>query len=258
MSNRPRCNPLKPAGKCIFCGGGNLSKEHFWPEWASPLLPKYPINEHVEQHLTHTEKTKLALPPKIKTSQGHVWTKKIRVVCARCNNSWMSDLENDSKPILIKLIQSVPHTIPIDASRTLARWIALKIMVGEHNHPNDVVTSSEDRVKFKCAGDIPENFRIWIAKCGVRGWQTAYLRHAATMGLSLVDPPTRCKNIQSVTFGIGDLLVHVLHTTVLELDIKVEKLGLVPLHPTTAPIAWPPMKLYLLSMPIPLLECWTV
>lgn len=32
----------KLPGRCIFCGGGNLSKEHFWPEWASALLPRHP------------------------------------------------------------------------------------------------------------------------------------------------------------------------------------------------------------------------
>jgi hypothetical protein len=60
----------KPAGKCIFCEAGNLSKEHFWPEWASALLPNYPINQHVERLVTFTEVTRLKEPPKSRAKPG--------------------------------------------------------------------------------------------------------------------------------------------------------------------------------------------
>ena len=61
----------KPPGKCIFCGASNLSKEHFWSEWASPLLPNYPINQHVEQLFTFTQVTRLKEAPKTRTKPGH-------------------------------------------------------------------------------------------------------------------------------------------------------------------------------------------
>jgi hypothetical protein len=112
----------KPPGKCNFCGRGNLSKEHFWPEWASALLPRYPDNRHVEQ--------------------------------------------------------------TVDAMRVLAQWITLKIMVGERNHPEDAVTPPEDRVAFMSTLEVPPNSRMWIAKCGTGGWETRYVRHAATKAQS--------------------------------------------------------------------------
>src|ERR1035437_6614904 len=93
-------NRSKPPGKCIFCGRRNLSKEHFWPEWASALLPRYPDNRHVEHLFTVTEKTKLVRPPEVRSRQGHSWTKRLRAVCSECNNGWMSVLENVAKPIL--------------------------------------------------------------------------------------------------------------------------------------------------------------
>ena len=68
--------PPKPAGTCIFCGAGNLSKEHFWPDWALSLLPNYPINQHVERILTFTQMTELKEAPKTRTKPGHAWTKK--------------------------------------------------------------------------------------------------------------------------------------------------------------------------------------
>ena len=204
----------KPAGRCIFCEEGGLSKEHFWPEWASALLPHYPNNRHVEQLFT-TENAKLVAPPELRSRQGHSWTKTIRAVCKRCNNGWMSELETAVKPILIPLIATQPHELTVEAMGVLGQWIALKIMVGERNHPEVAVTPQEDRSKFRATREIPANFRIWIARCGTAGWETGYLRHAATIGTSpIVTPQHRFKNIQSVAFGIGDLFVFVVHTTV--------------------------------------------
>lgn len=235
--------PRKEAGKCIFCGKGNLSKEHFWPEWTSSLLPSYPANQHVERLQIITRVTKLKGPPLVRTKPGNAWTKKIRVVCKACNNGWMSVLETAVRPILTPLICTTPHTIDAAPSLVLARWVALKIMVGEHNQRGDAVTSPEERRVFQESLEIPKNFRIWIAKCGVGGWETAYFRHSGTVSLTPdIRPEHRSKNIHSVTFGIGDLLVHVLHTTVsgLDLDLNLSQPHVVvPLFPYSELIDWP-------------------
>ena len=236
----------KPAGKCIFCEAGDLSKEHFWPEWASALLPNYPINQHVERVLTFTQVARLKEPPKSRTKPGHAWTKKIRVVCARCNNGWMNALETDARPFLTPLISTASHTMTAAAALTVAQWIALKIMVGEHNQPGDAVTPPSDRAKFRSTRQLPPNLKIWIARCGVGGWQTAYLRHAGTVSTtSGVRPEHRHKNIHSVTFGIGDLLVHALHTTAPGVDLGLtlsEPRVVIPLFPAAEEIIWPPAR----------------
>ena len=93
---------------------------------------------------------------------------------------------------------------------------------------------------------IPDNFRIWIGRCGVDGWETAFWRHAGTVGLSPdVRPEPELKNIQSVTFGIGELFVSAFHTTVenLPLTFSLERGGLMTsLLPFGSPIDWPLTK----------------
>jgi hypothetical protein len=236
----------KTAGKCIFCGAGNLSKEHFWPEWASALLPNYRINQHVEKLLTFTEVNRLKEHPKTRTKPGHAWTKKVRVVCERCNNGWMNAVETAARPYLVLLISSTPHTMTPASALAVAQWITLKIMVGEHNQSGDAVTLPEDRAKFRSNLQVPPNFRIWIARCGVGGWETTYFRHAATVSATPgVRPEHRHKNIHSVTFGIGDMLVHALHTTAVdvELDLSFSQPGVViPLFPTAETVTWPPAR----------------
>jgi len=29
----------RPAGKCVFCSRGDLTKSHIWPEWAQKVIP---------------------------------------------------------------------------------------------------------------------------------------------------------------------------------------------------------------------------
>jgi hypothetical protein len=245
MGEKSHRNSLKPPEKCIFCGGGNLSKEHFWPEWASVLLPRYPDNRRIEQVFT-TENARLVKPPEVRARQGHSWTKTIRAVCRRCNNGWMSVLEKAAKPILTPLITSRSHALTEDSMRVLAQWIALKVMVGERNHPKDAVTPLGDRTRFRATLALPSHLRIWVAQCGTQGWDTGYLRHAATMATSpVVMPHHRFKNIHSVAFGIGDLFVFVIHTTVAGVEDALtfnQPEGVIPVFPVVGPANWPPPK----------------
>jgi hypothetical protein len=157
----------------------------------------------------------------------------------------MSVLENAVKPILTPLIATQPHTLTVEAMRVLGQWIALKIMVGERNHPEEAVTPLEDRLNFKSTLAILPNFRIWIARCGDGGWQTGYLRHAATIGRSpIVTPDHKFKNIHSVAFGIGDLFVFALYTTVAGVlnANPIESEAVIRIFPIVDSCSWPPPR----------------
>lgn len=203
-------------------------------------------NQHIEQFLTLTEKTKLLKPPEVKSRQGHTWTKTIRAVCRRCNNGWMSILESAVKPILTPLINTQPHYLTREAMHVLGQWIALKIMVGERNRPEEAVTPKEECAKFRSTLEIPSSFRIWIARCGVEGWDSGYIRRAATIGTSpIVIPHHRFKNIHSVAFGIGDIFVFALYTTVagvLNSDPSQSD-AVIRIFPFIDTCSWPPRSL---------------
>ena len=156
----------------------------------------------------------------------------------------MSTLETAAKSVLIPLIRGEPSKITEASALVLAQWVALKIMVGEHNQRGDAVVTPQERVRFRATQQMPENLRIWLARCGVGGWKTAYRRQAGTVSLTPeIQIRSQIKNIHSITFGVGDLLVHVLHATVpdLKLDLSLSQPGIVlPLYPITGPMDWPP------------------
>ena len=132
----------------------------------------------------------------------------------------------------------------------LAQWVALKIMVAERNHPEIAVTPQEERSRFKDTLEVPGNYRIWIAKCGTGGWETRYVRRAATIGKSpIVTPQHRFKNIHSVAFGIGDLFVLAIYTTVDGVlnSNPIESEAVVRIFPVLGPRNWPPPRSFTVS-----------
>jgi hypothetical protein len=79
-------------GKVIGCGFcpeiAGITGEHLWPGWFGKKLGrrKYVISE-VQQDGSVNYRPKWAL------------NQKAYVVCGKCNNGWMSDLENKTKKV---------------------------------------------------------------------------------------------------------------------------------------------------------------
>ncbi len=230
---------------CIFCGNGNLSKEHFWPQWARSLLPATISGEYVERIVITEGSRRPVMPPVDRTRQGHVATKKIQAVCGPCNNTWMSRLEQAARPVLTPLILGQPRTITTDDARVMAEWIVLKMMVGEHNQAGEAVSTYALREQFRLRRTIPPNLFIWIGRCGVGGWAAAYWRHNGTVSVGDAPIPKKgTKNMHTVTFGIGNLFIHTLHTTVPEIQIAnpfplLDRRG-TQIYPAKDLISWPP------------------
>ena len=94
----------QPPKKCIFCGKGPTTKEDVWPTWLSKYIPrslqKYTaaisiINESGEIVSTR------------KQIDGDPRSRRAKCVCAKCNNGWMSDLQNKRKSTVLALAKGV-------------------------------------------------------------------------------------------------------------------------------------------------------
>jgi hypothetical protein len=147
------------AKRCIFCGGGApFSNEHVLPEWASELIGVGDVR---------VTSAKLNQRP---TTWEHVGSFGVTVnrVCLKCNNGWMSCVENAAKPSLCPMIlsRSVVWCGP-QQQRAIARWLLTRAIV--HEHPTGGHYFNADERRSLCdQGALPgQGVSIWIsAYCG--------------------------------------------------------------------------------------------
>jgi hypothetical protein len=200
------------------------------------MLPVTRENAYHEEKRTLTRKVILK-KREFQTRPGSVATKKIRVVCEDCNNGWMNDLEELARPILEPLIAGRPTVLNQNQQRSLAQWITMKVMVAEHNTPEDVVIPRADKELFKADRSIPRYITIWIGRHNVSAWCTTFSKHTASLSLTPFPPPAVLagrKNIETIAFGIGALFVYVM---VSDPDGQVNLNDLITVH--HLPRLWP-------------------
>ena len=115
--------PAPPKKNCIFCEEPSASKEDIFPNWfdgAFQLPDGWTYDNLV-----------LSIGSKQKAPQTKIATKQtsVRCVCEGCNNGWMSQLENQVKPILTPLMNGHAFDLDLDDQLTLARWVCLLSLI---------------------------------------------------------------------------------------------------------------------------------
>jgi hypothetical protein len=220
---------------CIFCGiDGNKSKEHFYPDW----LSNYIDGKNV--HNTASVLTQLGTNPRVLSSQsrrqGHLITKKLRVVCQSCNNGWMSQIESSVKDILVAGLTGQHLELLPQQQHDLATWLCLKTLIAEHSDTRLASTPFIDRHAFYSSRVIPDYLRMYIGAHSTSSVTWQY-RHSATLSFSEpIDPPLLDglqRNTQTVTFILGHYVFHVLAARVAKfrLDHDLTYPGLTRLWP---------------------------
>jgi hypothetical protein len=104
-------------GSCPFCGGLGLTEEDVFPRWFGRL---FPADSFID---------KASSKPR---SQAGITVP----VCGGCNNTWLSVLENDTKPVLTPLIKGEPlGDLNEDEQRVLATWAMKTVLMLDFANP---------------------------------------------------------------------------------------------------------------------------
>src|ERR1700733_10755898 len=217
--------------ECAFCPStAKLSAEHIWSQWISDL---HPGKKRFRHYGPDGKVTKEWVGEKLN------WTAK--VVCERCNNTWMSDIENNhAKPNLSELI--IGNTdVPIEAPR--ARSIALfcfkTALVIDVISPLDApFFRKAERYAFRTSLAIPEIVNIWTAKLAPMGKG----RVNSGYGKASISPVEMVRSY-ICTFATGHFvfqLVAIRSSRAFEPLPGFEHLA-VPFYPRFQKFVWPPI-----------------
>lgn len=109
--------------ECIFCEStitkSNKSKEHVFPIWFLKLInPEF--SNFLGKHTTYPNK------PEEIFFEGNqdIYSLVLGNVCTECNSGWMSKLEEDTKPILLAVLDdSSPIILTNEQCFVLSKWI---------------------------------------------------------------------------------------------------------------------------------------
>jgi hypothetical protein len=110
---------------CIFCGSeDNLSKEHLWSDWARKAIE------------ADAELPVSTVPHVIKRSDGSnkqweapVFSATLNKVCRDCNSTWMSDVEDLTKDLVLPMLRNEQVLLEKEEQLCLAAWGYLKVLV---------------------------------------------------------------------------------------------------------------------------------
>jgi hypothetical protein len=151
----------------------------------------------------------------------------------------MSEAEMKAKPIILGLMSQELTGLTSEQSTSLARWIAVKIIVAEHAEEGNALTPEADRRALFEKERIPKFFRIFIARHSLIS-QTGYFRQSTTMAATRQGPSPPLpadigKNVSITLFLVGTLFIYVsaVQSDELEISLLDPSLRMAQLWPTS-------------------------
>jgi hypothetical protein len=208
-----------PQKRCIFCDLPNkMSSEHIWGRWIKDYVRADRKKHHI--HLTRIPAPELPNISELRIRAGDPLRANVHVVCQDCNSKWLSQIQEQTKPILIPLLQGKKSALGPTTQAQLAKWCTMATMTGEFIDRDPIgqgVSLAERQMLWKKSA-IPTGWRIWIARYRRNRWKGEWVHLAVpildaenSVGLKAGDhaPP----NTQTTTFVIGELYVHVMSSS---------------------------------------------
>jgi hypothetical protein len=226
MTNQPK--PGRPK-KCIFCGRKPLTGEHPWPDWFRSHFSAAKNESMISCRHTFRDVngTIDRAPPEQSRTGSPISRMTLKVVCARCNNGWMSQIQEAAKPILIRFLSEWPQ---LDAreQRILSTWATMFTMVIDFDDMRYQAIPYRHRVTLRTTKRPPSDWSVFIAHYTGLFWHTSLKHHVAHFfgetpsgePLGRLNPGTREHEmkIQVTTLAFGKLLIQTFSTDTSEIS----------------------------------------
>jgi hypothetical protein len=191
--------------KCIFCEKNTspLSQEDVLAKWIAREFPQGRLSRFFGQVGIPGQ------PPNRKfATRGHfgILTNK---QCERCNNGWMSDLENEVKPIIRPMFRGGKQSLSASDRLVIARWLTKTAMTYELSarFPTRYFKPSDRRAMYTHR-TIPDGTVMFLAR--YVGKHSVVARAGrADLTFASGTPRELHANGYTATFGIGQLALQV-------------------------------------------------
>lgn len=158
----------KKQGKCIFCDGFRLTKQHVVPDWMSQYLGKVEVVRQAKTLMylaVSSRSNEVVIAPEIPVFKNYgtlFGQLQYRVVCLTCNGGWISQIEQASKVWLSPMLAGERFEVPLDKIKLLSVALALIAIMHEFSDDANKRIITKKQLKY-----------IMNSKCLPSGWYVA-------------------------------------------------------------------------------------
>lgn len=152
--------------KCVYCGNGNLTREHVIGDWVSDvlLMPPTPI-QYTSGSVNLTEGTFEDSNEETIIRAQDLLRLTVKKFCRDCNCGWMSTLQGNVKPVISKAITDGNFTnISDDDFHKISAWIAMIVISLEFTRRDGYWLTTSELLYFRKHRTPPPHWKIWIGK----------------------------------------------------------------------------------------------
>jgi hypothetical protein len=195
-----------------------ISREHVFGDWLSEIFPKSATATHTHGIIDWPVSGPAGATPTINIGggQGHSGTKKVKVVCATCNETWLSTrIENAAKPILIPLIAGRTSELSIADQRVLATWAVKTVMTAEYVNKRPPAILQSERTWLKDNLSPPAGWFVSATPYTGTEWrELGIFQHSGRLAVpSIVEGIETEHHVGLTFFGMGHLFLLVRYSS---------------------------------------------
>ena len=237
---------------CVFCGRTPVTREHVWPQWIGrdliPPIPLPPSRERAPRVLVHTrasdDGSTVIVQPQTRGLAPRPHDALVKVVCKRCNNGWMADLEGAVKPTILALESGEAVHLDDATMQTLALWAAKTSAMFQYNdHFSRVVTPQQLAAMYEYRKP-PEGVEVWLGRIENAPEWRMRLRHSggtvATSASVALGKPRPIGRAGATTITVESSLFYVTTVSAPQLGGSPPRTpAMAPLWPARGEINWP-------------------
>jgi len=233
--------------RCVWCGGGPLTREHVIPAWLRDVLAHAFQGDgggydFASRFNTADEEGPLRSYAQVKPELV------VKAACETCNGGWMACLEAETMPILAPMVRGERKHLEVDAQAVLAHWVSKTVVVLGCHEASAVILDSGDLDQISRRGTAPIGFHIRLAYRADEDPSPFDIygstHFAAPPGAATRDEAERSDpNAFSVTLGVGRVAIAVVGGPGVANPQRWVSGGTFPLMiwpPTADGIDWPP------------------
>lgn len=178
------------ARACIFCGSTPVTREHVWPQWLSRRFPDSPLNWPNDSNSRPLlrQRAKMVAPGswvstewEDEKGQGNTPAEHVvKAACRDCNSGWMSRLEVEAAPIIVRQMWRRRDQLTDSERHILLRWLAKTTAIYEMDDPGSAVLTDAARASIMdSAAEFDDDWRFGSGWLRAATFQRGHFRRWA-------------------------------------------------------------------------------